>query len=82
MQKAVETILEEIALKHNLPKQVIEEIYNSQTRHTRDVIKNASKDYSEDKLPTIMWPKFGKIICNQKKYTKFKNIVNERRNAE
>ncbi len=78
MQKAVENIIEEAVKKFNLPKQVVELILDSQLRLCRDTIKDCVQDYTVDKLPVIMLPKFGKLIPNQRKY-KFAKEFNDKK---
>ena len=63
MQPRIKKLLEEIALKHNKPFYVIEEIYNSQFKVTRDSM--ASMDF-----PTIKLPNWGKYIPSQSKLDK------------
>ena len=63
MQARIRKLLEEIALKHNKPVHVIEEIWLSQYRVLRDSM--ASMDF-----PTVKLPAWGKYIPSQDKLNK------------
>jgi hypothetical protein len=59
-QKRIEDLFKEIALKHDLPAYVVEEIYNSQYRKLKMEIK--SLEFKSIKLPA-----WGKYIPSKKK---------------
>lgn len=59
-QKKIEDLFKELALRHNLPVYVIEEIYNSQYRKLKAEIK--SLEFKSVKLPA-----WGKYIPSKKK---------------
>lgn len=59
-QKRIEDLFKELALRHNLPVYVIEEIYNSQYRKLKAEIK--SLEFKSVKLPA-----WGKYIPSKKK---------------
>jgi len=77
MQKEVDIIIEKIALKHRLPKQVVSLIFDSQLRTTRDIIKDSIKNNHKEieVLPVVMWPKWGKFIPNMKRFNKVKEFI-------
>lgn len=65
IQKRVQKILKEIALKHNKPYYVIEEIYLSQFRLTKQEINSLG-------FKTIKLVGWGKYITSNKKVKSFK----------
>lgn len=83
MQKAIEAIIVEAAIKFNLDKQIIALVLDSQFRFCRNTIKDSIKDYTADSLPIIMLPKFGKFVPNKLKYSIVKAYVdNKRKNGK
>ncbi len=72
MQKRIQQLLEQIAKDHSKPLYVIEEIYLSQFRATRDQIRSLE-------FKTIKLPSWGKYIASQSKLDKiqkYKDIKN------
>ena len=74
MQARIKKLLEEIAVKYNKPVYVIEEIFNSQFKLTRDNI--ASMEF-----PTIKLPNWGKYIPSESKLAKidYKTKIEKRK---
>lgn len=63
MQARIKRLLEELATKYNKPVYVIEEIYNSQFKLTRDMM-------AELEFKTIKLPNWGKYIPSKAKLEK------------
>ena len=68
IQKRIEVLLKEIALKYNKPIYVIEEIFMSQFRLTREQIRSLE-------FNTIKLPNWGKYVASNKKVIKFKKSL-------
>jgi nucleoid DNA-binding protein len=68
----VDIILEEVSKKHNLPKQVIEEIYKSQFYMLRNSIK-------EGEFKNVMLNMFGKFYVNPVRLEIITKLRNEKR---
>lgn len=67
MQKRIEDIFKELAVKYNKPLYVIEEIYNSQFKLTAETMRSLE-------FKTIKLPNFGKFIASKEKTTAKKYI--------
>ncbi len=75
MQKQIEQMLKELAVRYNKPYPVILEIYNSQFKLTRDMISSLE-------FKTIKLPGWGKYIPSQDKLSKIDYKAKEQRKLE
>ena len=71
-QKKINDILRELSKKHNLPLNVIEEIYESQW-------KKLKEEASSLEFKTIKLPNWGKYIASNKKLSQRKEYYDKKR---
>lgn len=64
-QKKVEDLFKKLAKKYDLPANVIEEVFMSQYKKTREEVNGLE-------FPIIKLPSFGKFIPSQTKLSKYK----------
>lgn len=67
MQKRIEDLLKELAIKYTKPIYVIEEIFNSQFKLVTETMRSLE-------FKTIKLPNFGKFIASEEKKTAKKYI--------
>jgi hypothetical protein len=72
MQKQIRELIDKVADAHGLPSYVVEEIYLSQWRFVREVIRSGE-------CKTVMLPKWGKYLVSSRKleYIKKHKEANE-----
>lgn len=74
MQKKIESLLKELAIKYNKPLYVIQEIYMSQFKKLHEEIKTMDQK-------TIKLPNWGKYIASKSKSLKIDYTAKKNRNA-